>query len=291
MKNKNIKLVYWNEPNFGDLLSPYIIKKLTGNSIIHKKGFISRKRIITDFFRNLLRLNFSKISSILFPWERNILAIGSILNLSNSNSLIWGSGFMYENQKFHGGKIYALRGPYSNNIIKKMGYKGCNIFGDPALLLPLVAPINQDKTHEIGIIPHWSETEFFKKEYGNKYHIIDFRTNKIEETIENITSCKYILSTSLHGIIVSQAYGIPALWIKKGKINTDGIKFKDYFASVNIIPYNGFENINEILSDEKNIKDLFIENTDKSCIKCDLKHIQKQLLEAAPFKINQEFQI
>ena len=45
-----------------------------------------------------------------------------------------------------------------------------------------------------------------------------------------------IFSTSLHGLIISHAYGIPAIWIKAGNIGTDGFKFKDYFSSVNI-PY------------------------------------------------------
>lgn len=45
-KSKTIKLVYWNEPNFGDMLSPYIIGKLSGKKIVHKKAYYSRKNNI-----------------------------------------------------------------------------------------------------------------------------------------------------------------------------------------------------------------------------------------------------
>lgn len=289
MQKKKIKLVYWNEPNFGDILSPYIISQLTGLEIIHKKGFISTKNNIKRLINSIIHLKFKEIPSILLKNEENILGIGSILNLGNSNSKIWGSGFMYENQEFHGGTVYALRGIYSNEKLKKMGYKGCDVFGDPALLLPLLISPAEEKKNEIGIIPHWSETEYFKKIYGNKYYIIDFRTRNIEKTVNEITSCKHILSTSLHGIIVAHAYHIPALWIKKGDIHTDGIKFKDYFSSVNIDIYNGFTNINQILSDEENINKLFHDNKEKALPNLNIKNIQMNLLKSAPFEIHNKY--
>lgn len=285
MNTKKIKLVYWNKPNFGDILSPYIINHLTGLEIIHKRGFISNKNSIKELIKNIIKFKFKELSSILFIHEKNILGIGSILNLGNKKSQIWGSGFMYENQNFHGGTIYALRGPYSNEKLKKMGYKGCNIFGDPALLLPLILNPAEEKKYEIGIIPHWSEVDFFKEQYGTKYHIIDFRTRNIEETVNEITSCKLILSTSLHGIIVSHAYQIPALWIKKGHIHTDGIKFKDYFGSVGINIYDGFTNIDQILSNQTNINNLFLNNKTKALPHLNIRIIQKNLLKSTPFKL------
>lgn len=285
MRNQKIKLVYWNEPNFGDILSPYIIHRLSGSEVTHKKGFFGIKNSIKNLIKDIVNFKFDDISSILFPCEANILGIGSILNLGNSKSKIWGSGFMYENQSFHGGKVFALRGPYSNEKLKKMGYKGCDVFGDPALLLPLILDSVKEKKYEIGIIPHWSEVDFFKEHYGNKYHIIDFRTREVERTVEDITSCKYILSTSLHGIIVSHAYQIPALWIKKGDIHTDGIKFKDYFGSVGIDIYNGFTDIDYLLNNQLHIDKLFLDNKEKVLPHLNIQMIQRDLLKSAPFKI------
>ncbi|KAF5280088.1 hypothetical protein FQR65_LT15078 [Abscondita terminalis] len=139
---------------------------------------------------------------------------------------------------------------------------GCSVYGDPALLLPLWLKPSEKKKYKLGIIPHWGEVDFFMENYGHLYQIIDLRTKNVEEIVEEIAKCEYVLSTSLHGLIVAHAYGIPALWIKKGYIGTDGFKFKDYFSSVNIPFYDGFECLDEIFHPEKWIE-LFNSNRDK----------------------------
>ncbi|CCZ70190.1 putative uncharacterized protein [Bacteroides sp. CAG:702] len=284
-----IKLVYWNEPNFGDILSPYMVEKLSGKKIVYKSYNISGLNIIKKLIKLILVFDFKKISSILFPWEKNLLAIGSILSHGNKHSIVWGSGFISEDESFNGGKILAVRGKYTNDKLIKMGFQGTSIYGDPALLIPILVNPVSCKTDLIGIIPHWSEVDYFLDRYNNKYKIIDFRTREVENTIAQITSCQYILSTSLHGLIVSHAYGIPALWIKKRTLHADDIKFKDYLSSVNIQVYEGFKNIEEILSSNQNCLELFLQHKDKSLPNLDIKIIQRNLLNVAPFPIVNDF--
>lgn len=68
---------------------------------------------------------------------------------------------------------------------------------------------------KVGIVPHFVDYAFFFDNYADKYNIIDVRTNDVEGVIDQINESEYILSSSLHGIIIAHAYGIPALWIKK----------------------------------------------------------------------------
>lgn len=51
--------------------------------------------------------------------------------------------------------------------------------------------------------------------------------------IEQIASCDYIASSSLHGLIVAEAYGIPNLWLEiSGKLLGGHFKFHDFFLSL-----------------------------------------------------------
>jgi len=218
-----------------------------------------------------------------------MVSIGSIIAWAKKGAIIWGAGFMNNNEIFNGGKLIAVRGKLTDEKLKKDGFSGCNVYGDPALLLPLWINPETEKKYKLGIIPHWTETSFFQARYANKYKIIDLRTTDINKVLEEITSCEYILSTSLHGIIVPHAYHIPALWIKKGYIHTDGFKFHDYFSSVNIPFYDGFENIEKILESDDNWMDLFQKHADKALANISIVDIQKRLLRVAPFKIKKKY--
>ena len=286
-----IKLTFWNKPNFGDVLSPYLINKLSGEKIQYKSSYTSWKNAFRNFLHYIKCGQFGKICSVTFPCEHVLLSIGSILSYSGKNATVWGSGFMTTDEPFKGGHILAVRGKYSNEKLKKMGYEGCNVFGDPALLAPIVYPASKTSEYKIGIIPHWKEVDFFKKAYSDKYLVIDLRTTDVENVINQIVSCQYILSTSLHGIIISHAYGVPALWIEKGNIDTDGIKFKDYFSSVGIELYEGFKNYDEILSENFNIEKLFEEHKEIANPKISISTIQKSLLSVAPFKILEKYKL
>lgn len=217
--------------------------------------------------------------------KKVLVPIGSTIERGNKNTSFWGNGFLHNNETFKGGKVYAVRGRLTDEKLKKDGFSGCSVYGDPALLLPIIHPVQVDKEYEVGIIPHYLDLQYFQTNYSNKYKIIDLTTNEIEKIISEICSCKRILSTSLHGIIVSQAYNIPALWIKNGYIGTDGFKFKDYFSSVGITEYDGFSDINEILQSLESITTLFNNNKSLSLIQVNLIDIQRALIKVAPFNV------
>jgi len=140
----------------------------------------------------------------------------------------------------------------------------------------------------VGIIPHLKDYDYFKNKYRSNKNIkvIDLKTKDIEFVVDEIISCEYILSTSLHGVIVAQAYDIPTLWIKHNDINTDGIKFYDYFDSVGIKPYDGFEDYESLINDYESA---FVKHANISKITTDLKKMQDNLLSVAPFPVLDKF--
>lgn len=287
IKMKKIKLYWWKDaPNFGDAASPYIIQKLFGLNIVYCNPSLCIHKEIYRLIRNMCtgkQYVFPSSKGYVYPWEKGLYAIGSILDGSTYKTLVWGSGFREFNSKYKGGKIYAVRGKLTQNLLPDRIKNKVLAIGDPVLLLPLVYTPDRNVSHNIGIVPHFMDYDYFSSTYGQKYFIIDVRTSDVEKVIQQICSCKLILSTSLHGLIISHAYGIPALWIRKGWINSSEFKFYDYFSSVNIPKYDGFFNLDEILLDNGSIENLFIHNKELSLIHSNLQTIQEKLIKAFPF--------
>ena len=146
----------------------------------------------------------------------------------------------------------------------------------------LYKPISR-KLYKYGIVCHYVDYEEIKAKFDTRPDIliINTLTNSVEILIDTISSCKKIISTSLHGLIVAHAYGIPALWWKySSKLSGDNIKLYDYFESVEI-EISCIKNYNKWNPDEIIYKGKFFKvEADK------LKYIQRSLLQACPFKID-----
>ena len=289
MKEK-VYAYWWYEENFGDALTPYLIKKLSGKRVVytcwHRPYFKVEAKRLFNSITHFKKYDFRRLC---WPVKDKpvVMGVGSILWLSLSNYQIWGSGFLRAKDHFKGGKTYAVRGKYSALKLVEMGYPECKVYGDPAILLPLIYKPKKKK-EGVGIVPHYTEHEDFKKKYPD-YKIINLNTVNIEKTIDDICSCEYILSTSLHGVIVAHAYGIPALWIKKKQLATDDFKYKDYFSSVNLPEYDGAKfDIDKLLIMPYNdypddIKRLMLPSQKT------INEIQNKLLDVAPFEILDQY--
>ena len=93
-------------------------------------------------------------------------------------------------------------------------------------------------------------------------------------------SCEKIASSSLHGIIVADAYNIPSLWVEfSDKVTGNGFKFLDYFLSVHRHDIKPLV-INEHIPLEK-----IFEHFSDYKIQMDL----EKLLDSAPFEIKKEY--
>lgn len=185
--------------------------------------------------------------------------------------------------------MLAVRGYLSAKALSDNGYKSTSVVGDPALILPLIISKSEETINELGIIPHWSETDEFMRKFHDK-NIISLKTDDIADVVKRITSCRYILSTSLHGVIVAHAYGVPAIWIQNGYIDTDGFKFYDYFSAVEISKYDGFRDFEKLLNDNDALHQFFNEHKAISLPKSNVvSQIVKNLLDVAPFNVKKKY--
>jgi pyruvyltransferase len=151
------------------------------------------------------------------------------------------------------------------------------IYGDPALLYPRFYRPEKEIKCRLGIIPHYVDksSKALKNLAGSpEVKIIDIE-RPINDVVDQVCSCKYIASSSLHGIIVADAYQIPSAWIKFSEnIVGNGFKFRDYFASV------GRSDVKPLTITETSTIDDIYGSFDNYKIDIDL----NALLEACPFR-------
>jgi len=225
--SNKIRLFWWNEiklqgkskENYGDLLGKYLVEKISQKKVVWSRPSAFS---IFDFFKPIY------------------LTIGSILTHVNSKCIIWGSGIISKEYSIEKAEFLAVRGPQTRAFLLNQGYTVPEIYGDPALLLKEYYNPKIDKEFKIGVIPHYRDFKkveaFYKNEKG--ITLIDLMTNDVEKTTDAFLKCEKIVSSSLHGVIVAHAYGIPAVWQKfSDDVFGDDIKYQDYFESVLLTPY------------------------------------------------------
>ena len=196
--------------NWGDHINPYIIEKMTGKTILQST----------------------------FGWTEHLLAVGSILRNANSKSIVWGSGFISKTSKFRGTpkKIAAVRGPLTGQRLTELGYENPQVYGDPALLMPCFYNPKIEKQHKIGLVAHYAEKNDAIVEHlaSLGIYLVDIQL-PVEEFVDELCKCETIISSSMHGLIAADAYGIPNRWLMlSDKLVGGEFKFHDYYNAIGV---------------------------------------------------------
>lgn len=229
MINDRLLLARWYQPtlNWGDALNPYLIEKLSRKKVVnvlHSKY---------NFWKVVQRLGVSKKSEH--------LVIGSILSWGHYRAgvaEIWGPGFMSADDelKFKPKAIHAVRGELSRALLIRQGFSCPKVYGDPALIMPCIyRPKIKKQSGLIGFIPHYVDKEKFSKSDLDKHEGIKFIDieQEIEPFVDELLECSVVISSSLHGLIAADAYGIPSHRIAvSDKISGGDFKFKDYYSGI-----------------------------------------------------------
>ncbi|GGH24232.1 Polysaccharide pyruvyl transferase [Cribrihabitans marinus] len=208
-----IRLFWWKaQPNFGDELSPRVVAHLSGRPVVHAA-----------------------------PGDCEMLALGSLLQVMSRNfarpraygskPVIWGAGLLHPAPKRFVGnvEIALLRGPVSAALLD-IPARG---FGDPGLLADEVFPASTPRRDRIALVPHHSmmgDPALERVVASNPaLHLVDPRADA-ESVCAAISGSCHVISASLHGLVVADAYGVPSTWLRPGA--QSHLKFHDYAASV-----------------------------------------------------------
>jgi hypothetical protein len=211
-------VAWWpNEPpgasNWGDKLNPAFVEALSGRAVVHSSDRRARRHAPVNF------------------------VIGSGLSSAGADAWVWGNGFIHSKQKLKCPieRVFAVRGPLTRQRLVTAGGSASLPLGDPALLLPMMYAPPLAPLFDIGIIQHFREVghePLPRLPKGLTVRVIDI-TGGLRETIDAVLSCRHIMSSSLHGLIIAHAYGLPATWVKHSDRPVgDDFKFRDYWASM-----------------------------------------------------------
>lgn len=212
--NAPLKLHWWKaEPNFGDAINPLIVGHVARRVVEHAS-----------------------------PRKADMFAIGSLLQVvkrthkearnSGEKLCVWGTGLLnpiFGHNFLDNVELALVRGPVTAALLK------CEMtqFGDPGLLINVALPFEGTRQDRIGIVPHLSLMEdpalLALAASDSAYLLIDPRGDAAEVCLQ-IASCAHVFASSLHGLIMADAYGVPNTWITpKGQ---SWLKYLDYAASI-----------------------------------------------------------
>jgi pyruvyltransferase len=225
-----MKLLYMNAygGNFGDLLGVEIVERLYGGRV-RKCDLWQRKR----------------------SGRAGMLGLGSILHCAIDSDVVWGTGI---NPTWAPSRICttldirAVRGPLTRAYIQnEWKIPVPEVYGDPAQLAKIVFPkFERNPIRRYGIIPHNSDIDMLR---GDS---VMPPTHHWRKVVEFVLESELIISSSLHGIIVAETFGVPARWLRSPKLPSTkteaAFKYNDYYASTGRSLNDWSESISEALA-------------------------------------------
>ena len=221
IRSNEVNLIYCKGKNLGDELAPIIYDWMLQQKCIDKHQKTKK--------------------------TYRLLTVGSIIGAEICDSIVWGSGIqmisgiekLLSTRKYRKLDIRTVRGPLTLQAIWYSKYHDQETheivpFGDPAILMPLIYRNSSiQKKYDVSVVLHFSAD---KNDWKDEcLHYINILTTDYKFFIDEICSSRKVISSSLHGIILAESYGIPAVFLNTGGQYVEGAlnKFYDWYFSTN----------------------------------------------------------
>lgn len=202
---------YWwaRLPNFGDRLGQALVEHLAGRPVTWSE-----------------------------PGDAELVVTGSVLDVlpaTGWSGTVAGAGALHEHLEIdlRAAKVLGLRGRLSAERVQRR--PGALVLGDPALLASELVQTEPGR-HELGVVAHWTDSELADRFARWDPLVIDTRDDPLS-VVAQIGSCKKIVASSLHGVIVADSFGLPRRvepFAAMGSRDEGGdFKFRDYASAIN----------------------------------------------------------
>lgn len=163
-----------------------------------------------------------------------LLTVGSVLHFARDGDCVWGAGvngkIRPEQHRFKALDVRAVRGPLTQRFLEERGIACPGVFGDPALLMPLF--FNADILgagrirHDFVVVPHLHDDPRLYERYGDRVVSPSWHPARFAAAL---VGAQRVVSSSLHGIVIAESYGVPAVRLDNGGTEP-AFKYEDYCA-------------------------------------------------------------
>jgi hypothetical protein len=187
-----------------------------------------------------------------------LLTVGSVLHEARAGDFVWGSGvngktWVPDAKTATNISFHSVRGPISRLAAREMGHHVPECYGDPGLLFPIlfhdeieakVAEIRRfyeeagRRLPQVAIIPNINDERYY---FPEREHIPPewLYITPFSDPIV-VAACirlvEHVVSSSLHGIVFSDAYGKSVSYLASRFEPT--LKYDDYFLGTGREPVN-----------------------------------------------------
>lgn len=219
-----VDIFYWKPShghNFGDFLASVIVQRM-----------LAMHEIVPNEPRQV---------------PARLLSIGSVLHFAQTGDTLWGTGrngkVPQDEHQFKSLDVRAVRGPRTRQFLGELGIQAPEVFGDPALLLPHLFEKRLKRCTEkgkVGVVPNLHDIALMQDQ-----DFINPRANW-DEVIKEILTCDFVISSSLHGLIVADAFGIDCCHLRLSDTEPD-FKYLDYCEGVGRTQFRSARSIEEAM--------------------------------------------
>ncbi|WP_309081082.1 polysaccharide pyruvyl transferase family protein [Zhihengliuella sp.] len=208
--------------NFGDLLGPRLVERMLASRSLDPGESVGSERLFT---------------------------VGSVMHEVAPGDHVWGSGVngkeLARDYSVAGARIHAVRGELTKSFLEARGASVPAVFGDPGILTARYFP-----STSLG-------APLFRADYTVVPNLHDYRSMAgspnvlnprapLLECLATIANSRFVVGSSLHGLIVAEAYGVPA---RRMVASTEpDFKYDDYYSGTGRAPQRAARSVDEALS-------------------------------------------
>ncbi len=213
--------------NFGDIANPLLLETVFGCSVKHVPVRSAELFAVGSILQKVIQKN---------PSLKKIL----LKNLKGELT-VWTSGLVApltdRHRPVRNLRITALRGELTRKELERILKRPLDVpLGDAGLLFHSLLPEKTEGIqHSAGIVPHYCEWDDpFYRELAERIpgSCLISTVGDVRDILRRIRSCEVILSSSLHGLIAADSFGIPNLRIRSiGEIIGGDFKYDDYYSA------------------------------------------------------------